>query len=77
MNKEASVQKPITMLRSEFINNLLNLINNSQLPYFVIEYILNDILKEVHVACNTQAEMDKTYYENTLKSVGQDSKEEN
>lgn len=55
--------KPITILRDEFIQNVVNLCNESGLPFFVIEDVLSDILKEIHGASIKQLEEDKKRYE--------------
>ena len=45
MNEQ--ITKPISVVRQEFIENVINDINNCKLPLFVIEYILQDILNTV------------------------------
>ena len=41
------IEKPISVLRVEFIDALLFLVNNSELPPYVMEPILRDALMEV------------------------------
>ncbi len=48
-------EKPISVKRVEFINNLVELVNNSGLPPFVLE----PILKDAHISM--QMEMEKMY----------------
>ena len=43
-----NINKTILLRREEFTNNIIRLINDSELPVFIVEYILNDILTEVH-----------------------------
>lgn len=57
------MNKPITMIRAEFVQNLVNSINTSELPLFVIESILKDIYLEVKAAAQKQYEADMTKYE--------------
>lgn len=65
------VMKPITLLREDFANKLIDLCNNANLPYFCIESILKDVTKEVHQASIKQYESDKVRYENELKAKGE------
>ena len=67
-NKEAkkmneNMNKPITIVRAEFISNLSNLINTSGLPPFIVESILKDVYVEVRNAAQKQYEMDVAMYE--------------
>ena len=70
MNKNTQgmnmVNKPVTVLREEFIMNMSNLINNSGLPLFVIEPIVRDMLMEINAAVKRQYEMEKAQYEQAL-----------
>ena len=61
--------KPVSVARQEFIEQLVDNINNCQLPMFVIEPILQDLLDQVKVAAQKQYEADKTQYESQLKEV--------
>lgn len=56
------IQKPITVVRSEFISNMASLINNSGLPPFIIEPILKDMLYDVKVMAQKQLEQDTAHY---------------
>lgn len=56
------MNKPITILVEEFKNKQIDLINNSNLPFFAIEGILKDCLNEVHIASIRQLEIDKSKY---------------
>ena len=64
-----NIVKPITLIRQEFVNTLVEEINNCQLPMFVIEPILQDLLDQVKIAVQTQYEKDKAQYEAQLKEV--------
>lgn len=59
--------KPMSVLRQEFIEQLVDDINKSQLPLFVIEPILQNLLNEVKVAAQKQYELDKAKYEQQLQ----------
>lgn len=58
--------KPVTLVRQEFINDITKLINESSLPAFVIEDILEKILKQVHDLTNIQYEQEKKRYEELI-----------
>jgi hypothetical protein len=55
--------KPITILREDFINGMIELCNNSGLPFFIIEDVLKGMLQEAHNASVKQLEDDKKRYE--------------
>lgn len=60
--------KPITLLREEFINNVVDLCNNSGLPLFVVEDVIKSLLSEIHSASMQQLEEDKKRYEEQQKA---------
>lgn len=55
--------KPITVKHEEFIDNLMSLINTSGLPFFVVESVLSNILRDVSVLRQQQYEKDLKRYE--------------
>ena len=61
------IEKPITVVRQEFIEIITSVINNSNLPLFIVEPILRDIYLEVKTLSQKQYETDKEEYENKLK----------
>lgn len=80
MNKmNENINKPITIVRAEFISNLVNLINKSTLPPFVMEPILKEVYSEVKTLAQKQYEMDVAKYEQAkqelLKSDSSESEE--
>lgn len=58
--------RPISVAREEFYGGIANLCNNSGLPFFVMEDILNKIVDEVHTLANKQLESDKERYNREL-----------
>ena len=62
------ITKPITLMREDFANQIVDLCNNSGLPYFCIESILKDVIQEVHQASIKQYESDKKKKKNELKT---------
>lgn len=61
-----NINKPITVVRAEFISSLTNLINESTLPLFIVEPILKDLYMEVKSVAQKQYEHDLADY-NKLK----------
>lgn len=66
---DKNIVKPITLIRQEFVDALVEEINNCQLPMFAIEPILQDLLDQVRSAAQKQYEADKKQYEEQLKEV--------
>jgi hypothetical protein len=66
---DKNIIKPITLIRQEFVDTLVEEINNCQLPMFAIEPILQDLLDQVRSAAQKQYEADKKQYEEQLKEV--------
>jgi hypothetical protein len=64
MNK---INKPISVVREEFIMNLANLINTSGLPSYIMEPIIKDIYTELTILTKQQVERDKQAYLQALK----------
>jgi ribosomal protein S3AE len=61
-----NLTKPMSVIRQEFIEQIVNDINNCKLPLFVIEYILQDILDTVKTTAKQQCEIEKIQYEQQL-----------
>lgn len=69
MKNEKDISKPITLIREDFIRSLVDLINDSQLPYFVVETVLKDTLQEVRIASQKQLESDRNKYNSELREL--------
>ena len=54
--------KPITLVRDEFIAKMVDLCNNSGLPFFIVEDVIKNLLQEIHNASLQQLEEDKKRY---------------
>lgn len=67
-----TVIKPMSVMRQEFTEQLVNDINNCKLPLFVVEYILQDVLETVTSAAKQQCEMEKMQYEQQLLKQDQE-----
>lgn len=63
MNKK---QKPITVAREEFVQSLVKLCNDAEIPYFCVEEILKEVLKEVHTASIQQYQNDLQKYNSVV-----------
>lgn len=56
------IMKPLTVARHEFVETLTNLINECQLPPFVIEAVLKDVYTDVRIVAQKQLENDMKKY---------------
>jgi hypothetical protein len=62
------IKKPLSVVRQEFIEKIVEEINNCGLPLFVVEPILKDLLNEVSASVKKQYEIEKVQYEQALAS---------
>lgn len=60
------IRKPLSVARTEFINSLTDLINNSNLPAFIIEPILKDLCHDIQLLAQRQTEADLKRYNESL-----------
>lgn len=72
-----NIMKPLSVARQEFIEQLINDVNNCQLPLFVIESILQDVLNMVNAAAQKQYEAEKAQYEQQLLQQTENDKKMN
>lgn len=72
---DEKVTKPMSMVKQEFIEQIINDINNCKLPLFVIEYILQDILNTVRSTAQQQTELERAQYEQQLLKASSNNKE--
>jgi hypothetical protein len=68
------MEKPTSIRLNEFKTNAVNLVNESGLPYFVIEPVLRDLLSVIQTKAEQQYQRDKAVYEESLKA--QENKED-
>lgn len=68
-HKEELVQKPITILKSEFVENITNTVNSSGLPFFAIRQVLTELLEAVRQAEEAQEQKDRAEYERYLQET--------
>jgi hypothetical protein len=57
------MDKPITILHQEFMENIATLINESHLPAFVIRSLLKEVVAQLDVIVEKQYITDKTNYD--------------
>ena len=69
------LEKPVTVIRQEFMETLVNTINNSGLPLVIIEPILKDIYLETKTALQRQYELEKMQYEQKIQMGNVDETE--
>jgi len=58
------MDKPITLLHQEFVENLAKLINESRLPAFVVRSALNEAIVQLDSIAEQQYLSDKAKYNN-------------
>lgn len=56
------VNKPASLIRDELVQKFVTAMNESNLSYFILEYILKDLLNEVHNGAVRQAQQEKAQY---------------
>lgn len=61
------INKPLSLIRDDFLKALIDLINGSKLPPFIMEPILKDMYNDVHIAAATQLENERKAYEELIK----------
>ena len=60
------MEKPISLKMKDFKTDLVDLINHSGLPLFIIEPILKDILAVIQTRVEEDYQRDKALYEQSL-----------
>lgn len=67
------IVKPMSVCRQEFAEKLIDDINGCNLPFFVIEPILQNALDVVRTAAQKQYEAEKAQYEQYLSKQNETS----
>lgn len=75
MDKENLLVKPLSMLKEDFINALTELINTSHLPPFVVEYVLRDVVNDVHIVAERQLERETASYNKQISGCNDAQKD--
>lgn len=63
-------QKPMSVARKEFMDEVVKLVNESGLPLFVVEPILKELHGVVQMEAENQYQKEKEAYEKMLKENG-------
>lgn len=63
------MEKPTTLRIEDFKKDIINTINNSNLPLFLLDYILKDLYNEIHLASQNQLSKDIREYTKSLKEA--------
>lgn len=66
------MNKPTTMLMEEYKQKLIEVTNGSNLPPFLMSYILRDLLTEVESVAKQMAEKEKQTYLEEVEKDGSD-----
>lgn len=69
------MEKPLLLVREEFMSNLADLINQSHLPFIIIEPILEKFLENARIGIKQQLSDEKIRYEKYLKEKEKDKSE--
>lgn len=56
---QTKIQKPLSILRQEFIENLVDTINHSGIPLLMVEPIVADVLTQVRRTNEDQLKADR------------------
>lgn len=60
------IKKPITVAKDDYFKGLVQLTNDSNLPLFVVEYVIKDFFDQIHIASQQQLESDRQKYQEEL-----------
>ena len=69
-NTKQIVNKPITMVRDEFMEKLIEAANESGLPWCIIEYVVKDFMSRVSVAAAQEATQNEQLYKKQTEELG-------
>lgn len=62
------INKPASLIRDELVHKVVTAINESNLSYFVLEYIFKDLLNEIHNGAVKQAQAEQAAYMESVKA---------
>ena len=72
MKKTNEIVKPVTLIVEDLQNEILDKINESHLPYFIIETVLEKLLVGARNAAEQQLNADREQYNKAMEKVKQD-----
>lgn len=62
------IEKPLILIRKEFTENMIKIIQESNLPAFLIEPILRDVLNEIQMASKIEYDKSLELYNQKMTS---------
>lgn len=62
-----NMQKPLILLRQDFYDNIVNTINSSGLPAFIIEPILKELLGQTQESMKNEYNLNLKWYNENKK----------
>lgn len=65
--------KPMSLRKQEFVEQLVYDVNNCELPLFVVELVLQNLLDSVKEAARQQYEAEKSQYEQQILQQSKDN----
>ena len=68
-NKSKNVDKPLIIAKEELCQKITQAMNESGIPLFIIEYILKDILNDIHNINQQILENEKINYEKNINNT--------
>ena len=68
------VNKPLTLIVDDFENDMVKFINDSGLPFFMVETVLTKILDGVKAAAAQQLNADRAKYNEAMEQTKNESK---
>lgn len=68
-------QKPITIARRDYAQDIVNLTNNSGLPAFVMVDVLEHVLNELRPLMNTEVKRDEATWRAAMQKENEEPSE--
>lgn len=67
--EKVNIEKPLVLKKEDLQSGIAQLINDSGLPLFIVEYVLKDLLQEVHTVNEQWVNSEKMRYKARVKSM--------
>lgn len=67
--EKVNIEKPLVLKKEDLQSGIAQLINDSGLPLFIVEYVLKDLLQEVHTVNEQWVNSEKMRYKAQVKSM--------
>lgn len=66
------IEKPLILKIEDFRKNIISIINKSEIPVFMVEYIFKDIYQEVREANVQYTQIERQRYQTELAELNKD-----